>query len=474
MEGQIAGSLDLSDASRPVFAYDASYLDEPHATPLSTRYPLDDRPIGDVSLRNWLTGVLPDDERVLRSLCEDHDVSAADRLVLLGTPMGAECAGAVQFCPPDETARLVAGEGGLQELSDDEVIDWLRRLRNDPAYRPDLALVSAGFSLAGMQPKIALRLEDDRWHVPWGAEPSNRIIKVTRHGAYPHEAVMEHLTMRTAARMGITTARTKVMSVEDVEAIIITRYDRARLGDSSLRRVHQEDFCQALGVSPDMKYQFQGGPTPEDIARLLRRVDASGTVMLERFLDMLVFQWLIVGNDAHSKNYALLLSGDDCLPAPLYDACSWIPFRDRRESISQQRTAMKTGRNYRIRSADQPSAMGHTAKRLGLPEAATIERFESLAAAMPDALEDAINHLPGHMADLPIVVNYAIEQRRRANRCETIANRAARAVRPRRSVNPHRSGGAGQNLVRSSGADHQASVQPGGDSPAPSMHSTRN
>ena len=57
MEGQLAGSLDLSDASRPVFTYDASYLDEPHATPLSIRYPLGDRPIGDVSLRNWLTGV---------------------------------------------------------------------------------------------------------------------------------------------------------------------------------------------------------------------------------------------------------------------------------------------------------------------------------------------------------------------------------------------------------------------------------
>lgn len=436
LEGRPAGSLDLRDASRPVFTYDGSYLEQPHATPLSTRFDFDDRPIDDISLRNWLTGVLPDDERVLRSLCEDHDVSAADRLALLGTPMGAECAGAVQFCPPDETEGLVAGEGGLQELSDGEVIDWLRGLRSDPSYRPDLALVSAGFSLAGMQPKVALRLEDGRWHVPWGAEPSNRIVKVSRQGAYPHEAVMEHLTMQTAARMGIAAAPTAVVCFEDVEAIVVTRYDRARIGDSSLRRVHQEDFCQALGVSPDMKYQFQGGPTPEDIAGLLRRVDASGTAMLEKFLDMLVFQWLIVGNDAHSKNYALLLSGDDCLSAPLYDACSWIPFRDRTRSINTQRTAMKIGSDYRIGSADQPSAMGHTARRLGLPEAATVERFESLAAAMPEALEDAVNHLPGNMADLPIVESYAIEQRSRANRCEQIANSAARAVRPHRSASP--------------------------------------
>ncbi len=429
LEGRPAGSLDLRDASQPVFRYDNSYLEQPHATPLSTRFALDDRPVDDISLRNWLTGVLPDDERVLRSLCEDHDVSAADRLALLGTPMGAECAGAVQFCLPEATAGLVAGEGGLQELSDGEVIDWLRRLRSDPAYRPEPARVSAGFSLAGMQPKIALRQEDNRWHVPWGAEPSSHIIKVSRHAAYPHEAVMEHLTMQTASRMGIAAAPTAVMRFEDVEAIVVTRYDRARVGGSSLRRVHQEDFCQALGVSPDMKYQFQGGPTPERIAGLLRRVDASGTAMLERFLDMLVFQWLIVGNDAHSKNYALLLSGNDCHSAPLYDACSWIPFRDRGESISGQRTAMKIGSNYRISSADQPSAMAHTARRLRLPEAATIERFESLAARMPDALEDAVDHLPDSLADLPIVENYVVEQRRRATRCEQMAHRAARDVR---------------------------------------------
>ncbi len=63
MEGRPAGSLDLRDASRPVFTYDGSYLEQPDATPLSTRFALDDRPVDDISLRNWLTGVLPDDER---------------------------------------------------------------------------------------------------------------------------------------------------------------------------------------------------------------------------------------------------------------------------------------------------------------------------------------------------------------------------------------------------------------------------
>ena len=218
------------------------------------------------------------------------------------------------------------------------------------------------------------------------------------------------------------------MLAGDVEAIVVTRYDRVRAGGSSLTRMHQEDFCQALGVSPDMKYQYQGGPTPEDIAGLLGRVDRAGTPMRERFLDMLVFQWLIVGNDAHAKNYSLLLSGGDCLLAPLYDACSWLLYRGT-DPIPRLRTAMKIGRDYRLGSADRPNAMTRTAKRLGLPQESTIERFESLAAAMPDALDDAIRDLPDSIAGLQIVGRYAIEQRRRAKQCEQVANTASKMVR---------------------------------------------
>ena len=55
-------------SEEPVFSYDGSYLQQPDATPLSTRFPLDDLPVSDVSLRYWLMGMLPDDERVLRRL----------------------------------------------------------------------------------------------------------------------------------------------------------------------------------------------------------------------------------------------------------------------------------------------------------------------------------------------------------------------------------------------------------------------
>ena len=245
---------------------------------------------------------------------------------------------------------------------------------------------------------------------------------------------MEHIALGTASRMGIAAARSTVIANDAVEAIVVGRYDRARIGDGRLARIHQEDLCQALGYPPGLKYQHKGGPTPAGIAAKLRSVDVPGrTQLVETFRDMLAFQWLIVGNDAHAKNYGLLLRGGARRLAPLYDACSWIPCRMGAEKIRNLRTGMKIGRNYRISSADQPTAMTHTAERLGLEALATAERFQELAGLLPDALTATVEALPAAFQDPPIVGNYLIEQQQRAARCERVASRAAQAAQPRRA-----------------------------------------
>ena len=433
IEGRLAGRLRLDTPGGPVFAYGDSYASDPGATPLSTLFPLSGGGSGD-PLQRWLEGLLPDDDAVLRSLSERHDVDLAHRVQMLGTEMGADCAGAVQFCLPDRTGALLERRGGCDPIDDDEVFDWLARLREDPAYRPRAHEATASFSLAGMQPKIALRRTSAGWAVPWGVEPSSHIIKVTRTGPYPHEALMEHITLSTAARMGITAARTAVISNDDVEAIVVQRYDRAPTPEGGLARVHQEDLCQALGCSPDTKYQFQGGPTPASIATLLRSVDTPGsTQMVEQFRDMLAFQWLIVGTDGHSKNYGLLLSGTARRSAPLYDACTWLPYRGRTE-INKLRLGLKIGSDYRISSADRPSAMGRTANNLGLDPAATAERFQQIAASMPDALSAVAESLPPTVREMPIVANCLIDQRSRASICERVASQAVNRFRSKRAT----------------------------------------
>ena len=428
--GNRAGELDLTRPNAPIFTYDSAYMSTAWATPLSTLFPLIAPRASGVRLRRWLEGLLPDNDRLLGERLRDHDLHYYHRVKLLGTNMGEECAGAVRFCPPGRTEALLAGEGGMEPMSDDAVFDWMAKLRDDPAYRPEPYKTIGGFSLGGVQPKLALRLIDSGWAMPWGAEPSSHIIKVTRNDSYPHESLLEHIALATAARMGLVAAGSKVISRGDVEGLVVRRFDRLHI-DGGIARVHQEDLCQALGYPPNLKYQHMGGPTPAEIASTLSNVDAPGsTRMVEAFRDMLAYQWLIVGNDAHSKNYGLLLSGGRSRLAPLYDACSWMPYRKDQE-ISSLSIAMTIGADHEVSSGDQPTAMLDTAERLRLPAVAVAERFQELASLMPEALEATVQSLPTSWQDLLIVSTYLIEQKQRAVSCERIAADGVRLARSR-------------------------------------------
>ncbi len=434
IEGRLAGTLDLPESGWPRLRYNDAYAQADSATPLSTLFVPERTEHSGGALANWLVGLLPDDDRVLDSMRERYGTHKSRPLDLLRTPIGEDCAGAVQFCPPERTDDLVAGRGGLHPLSDDQLIECLEEIRRDPAYRPDGYDPAGGFSLAGMQPKIALRRTPSGWALPWGAEPTSHIIKITRQEPYAHEALMEHVTMATARRLGLRVPPTGVIRSGDLEAIVVTRYDRTLRG-GRLVRIHQEDLCQASGLHPDYKYQRDGGPSPTEAASLLRRVvGASGAAAaVDQLRDLLILQWLVVHNDAHSKNFSILLAGGNRALAPLYDACTWLPYR-RRTPIPKLRIAMKIGRDYRISTADRAEALIRLADALGLGKPATARRFEELAAGLPDALHHTVASLPVEDQDRPIVADYIIEQTQRAQRCEQIAETAVRRAAPRRAA----------------------------------------
>ena len=334
--------------------------------------------------------------------------------------MGAECAGAVQFCPPSQTDELLEGQGGYQDLTDEEVSDWLQELSRDPAHRPN-HVSGQGFSLSGMQPKIALSRRNGRWAVPWGSVPTTHILKITRSVEFPHEALVEHLTIESARRIGLQASATKIAVYDDSEVIIVSRYDRVKpSGSNKPLRIHQEDLCQALGVHPDLKYQWQGGPTPRDIASLLRNIRrVRPELTVEKFCDMLIFQWLIVGTDAHSKNYSLLLDGRECELAPLYDAASWLPYRGF-TPIPKLRLGMKIGRDYSLSSSDRPSALVRLSQSLGLQPRQVLERSAELASKLPQAVRDAVESLPVDLQSVREVEDLVSDLTRRSKRCETV------------------------------------------------------
>jgi len=116
--------------------------------------------------------------------------------------------------------------------------------------------------------------------------------------------------------------------------LLVDRYDRDLTGEP-IRRLHQEDVCQALGQPSDRKYQDEGGPSVRDVVELLRTASALPAQDLTRLWRALVFNWLIGNCDAHAKNYSLLYDGGAPTLAPLYDLVSTAIYPE-----LQQRLAM--------------------------------------------------------------------------------------------------------------------------------------
>jgi serine/threonine-protein kinase HipA len=330
----------------------------------------------------WLWGLLPDNERVLARWAAEYHASAKSAFSLLSTPVGHDCAGAVQFVGKAVTDEVLGRESRIEWLSEVQVADRLRLLRKDATAW--LGRSNPGqFSLAGAQAKTALVLDGEAWGVPHGTIPTTHILKPAIAGLDDQD-LNEHLCLSAARRAGLRTAQTWVQRFDGESAIVVRRYDRIERAGRRYR-VHQEDLCQALGFRPDQKYEVEGGPSAADVIRLIREVvprrDAEVDAM--RFVDALIWNWLIAGTDAHAKNYSLLIAGGMVRLAPLYDIASGLPYFHERK----MKFAMRLAGDYRI--YDWSNRWPGVAKELGLDAEQVIERAVELAELAPEAFRDA-------------------------------------------------------------------------------------
>lgn len=419
--GVVAGTL-TRDRTGTHFTYDRDYQERPGATPLSVSMPLQARTHRSSVVTPWLWGLLPDNAEVLDRWARRFQASAASPFSLLATPVGEDCAGAVQFVHPDRVEDVVTRPGTVDWLTDDEVAARLRALRSDTAawLGPDF---TGQFSLAGAQAKTALHFDGTRWGIPRGATPTTHILKPAIAGLDDHD-LNEHLCLDAAGRVGLLVAKTRIVRFARITAVAVTRYDRHVGADGRVVRVHQEDLCQAFGVPPSRKYQADGGPAPARIAGLLRdvvRPPSSGEAAVWRFFDALAWNWLIAGTDAHAKNYSILLAGDQARLAPLYDVASVLPYEGAEEQ--KLKTAMKLGGEYRLK-AHRASTWAKVAAELGLDADAALARVAELAAAAPDAFRDAAAVPDVRQLGRPLTSRLVDAVAGRAGRCAAMLTRA--------------------------------------------------
>jgi serine/threonine-protein kinase HipA len=412
LDGREVGRV-RQQRGRLSFAYAPSWRDARGAYPLSLSMPLALTEHPHSAIEPFLWGLLPDNEFVLQRWAQQFQVSPRNAFGLI-SGVGEDCAGAVQFVTP-ERFDVLRGQNApqVQWLTEADVASRLRALKADAsAMRAPRDL--GQFSLAGAQPKTALLFDGKRWGVPSGRTPTTHILKPAT-AEFDGHAENEHFCLSLARTAGLSTATTEVRRFEDVTAIVVTRYDRvdtqalADMEDTSrgapVRRVHQEDMCQALGLHPSRKYQNEGGPGPSEIIALLRANVGGGAEAVkedvESFVRALLFNWLIGGTDAHAKNYSILIGGNGIVRlAPLYDVASILPYAH--IDPLKAKLAMKIGNDYRLRDIGWRQ-WREFAAQVRLPGNDVVAMGRSMAERLPTQVANEHARVRSSGLDHPVV-----------------------------------------------------------------------
>jgi serine/threonine-protein kinase HipA len=313
------------ERDRPRLAYTEVALRRyPLGTPLlSLSLPVSSRRYTQGIVRPFLDGLLPEGES-RKSIARAVHVPERDTYGLIRA-LGRDCAGAVVIRPTEDPAPPAPTTTTAEPLSPDEIEALVRDLKSAPLGVGGRVRIS----LAGVQEKLVLtRMPDGSWGRPVDGTPSTHILK-PEIAAFPNTVENEAFCMRVAKHLGLDVASVETTEVGGRKLIVVERYDRLVGADGAVRRIHQEDFCQATGVSPETKYEEDGGPSLLRIAGILR--DAAAPDSLERLLEAVTVNALIGNGDAHAKNFSLLHTEEGALtPAPLYDLMCTLNYGDDR------------------------------------------------------------------------------------------------------------------------------------------------
>jgi serine/threonine-protein kinase HipA len=286
----------------------------PLGTPLvSCSMPVSLSPYGNRQVFPFFDGLLPEGG-ARRMIAYDLGLDEQDTFGLLGA-LGRDCAGALVLQAVTEPPPPPPALDDAEPMTTEDVARRLAQLRSAPLGVDERVRVS----LPGMQHKLLLtRLLDGSWALPLGAAPSTHILKPPVE-FLESSVENEAFCMRLARRAGLDVATVTIEHFGGRPTLVVERFDREILAGHKVRRVHQEDVCQALSVLSTAKYEERGGPSLKMVAGLLRKWEAP-TDDIVRLLRGVTFTTVIGDADRHGKNVTVLHKHDGSIRlAPLYD-----------------------------------------------------------------------------------------------------------------------------------------------------------
>lgn len=402
---RLVGRLTQDRHGELGFVYAAGWLQSEDAPALSASLPKRAEPYSRRECRPFFGGLLPE-EGQRQAVAQALGVSRGNDFALLDK-LGGDVAGALQLLPPGESPTAPNAGRPPKSLDEAELIRVLDSLPTRPLLAGEEGM---RLSLAGSQSKVPVILVEGKVALPSWGQPTTHILKPSI-SRFPGTTENEGFVMRLAAAVGLDVAPVEPRVVRDRRFLLVARYDRSVDDDGRAHRIHQEDFCQALGINPERKYASEGGPTLKDCFALLRRVSSRPAVEVLKLLDAVIFN-LIVGNaDAHGKNFSILHDEGGPRLAPFYDLLATAAYPE-----LSPRMAMKVGKRSTLGEMDDKGWAAFAASTtLGLP--LIRRRVAEISEAVKSHAEEVATELMHAGLDEPLLSRIAELVVGRAERC---------------------------------------------------------
>lgn len=335
------------------FNYDFKYSESGQAISLSI--PLErNKTFKEKKILGFFQGLLPENPQ-LEIIGKNLRINPNNTFLMLKA-LGGDCLNGLTFVVDNSKQITPNLTPQYQLIENYEVL--FSNLRQNPmlATKEDIRI-----SLTGVQDKICIsKGTEDKMYLPSNrTAASTHIFKMT-HQVYKDLVHNENICLHLAHNIGLTSITSTLVRLTDKQnndckySIEIKRYDREII-DGTVHKIHQEDFCQAMGIVSSKKYQQDGGPSLKDCFSLLK--SEKDRIQLLRYV---LFNFIIGNCDAHGKNFSLIWKKNNIVLAPMYDVICTLIYSD----ISKK-MAMKIGNNYH-HTAVKKEDWCHLIKKIGI------------------------------------------------------------------------------------------------------------
>ncbi len=391
MNGIQIGILEKTRGGGMTFSYNKEWLESPERRSISLSMPLSSSAYSGNEVYNYFDNLLPDNPAVRDRVMTKFSVPADHPFDILAA-IGHDCVGALQLVSDEVQYR---SKIEAKTLTEADVANQLRRYRENPMGMDEE--YDFRISLAGVQEKTALLLQDGVWKKPLGATPTTHILKlpvgVIQNAAgnidLSSSCDNEWTCLELIRNIGIPTASAWVENFEDQRVLVVKRFDRRWTQKRDwLLRLPQEDICQAMNLPSSKKYQTNSGPGIRECLDLLQNSSNSYEDKVN-FIKLQILFLLLSAPDGHAKNFSLSLHrGDNFSMTPVYDVLSIYPI-DNKQLEHRAKLAMGwmgTTKGYRYKIQEiQLRHILFTAKKLGL-----LDEVEAFISNIDSSMETVL------------------------------------------------------------------------------------